>query len=303
MRSYVSRSLNVYENLALEESLYKEAQNDIVLMFYRNTDSVVFGRHQNPFAEFLFPLPENCLPARRISGGGCVFHDAGNLNVSLIMDKTGFSKNILQEALIQALGEFSLPLSPGEKGDLFFAGKKVSGSAYAFSKNRAMHHASLLLQSNLEKLITLLQSNCGNISGNRVNSRPSKVINLFPDRDISVIVPEIIQAVIKKMADIICGECTGLDYIHPLHAVQSQDVKAVSSWNRLFGKTPDFTYTHRSADKTLVLSVKKGRIASCKKEDGSPVSALVDKGFDEYLCQELQVQKKTTTLKGGVYDI
>ena len=180
-----------------------------------------------------------------------------------------------------------------EKGDLYYGGKKVSGSAYAFSRDKALHHASLLLQSELEKLDSVLKSRCSEaISGNRVFSRPAAVTNLFPNADIDFLLPSLCHAILDSLSQNMGSEKIGPDIIHPLHMISSQEVHALSKWDRVFGKTPDFTYTQQDPKQTVFLTIKKGRIVSCCGENGMDVTGPMEQRFDEYLCQQTQTSEK-----------
>ncbi|GJD12957.1 Lipoate-protein ligase A [Galdieria sulphuraria] len=151
---YFTTSRNVFKNLATEEFFLKCFENNI-LLFYCNSASVVVGRNQNIFKEVNveFCGSNGLCIARRRSGGGCVYHDLGNLNVSLITTRRKFSKTRLLECIQSALQkDFHIPVHISERNDLRLFDRKVAGSAYRITAERAYHHTTLLVQADLWRL-------------------------------------------------------------------------------------------------------------------------------------------------------
>ena len=101
-------SCDVFDNLALEELLLVErTREQIVIAFYQNADSVVIGRHQNPWIECDVPAlqADRIALARRVSGGGAVYHDRGNLNYSVILARERYDRNAVFDALLSGLAQ------------------------------------------------------------------------------------------------------------------------------------------------------------------------------------------------------
>ncbi len=203
MRVFIdSNSYDPYYHLALEHHfLYKDLDidRDPVLIIYRNHDSIVLGNFQNPWleADIKYCLENSITLARRFSGGGCVFHDLGNINFCYIGPKNDLSKKKLTDFILQFLNVYGIPAQLGEKSDILLEGQKISGSAFRETKNRTLHHCTLLFDSNLEKLKRSLSSPLRkmNIATKALPSRlaivknlsqyawssPSEIINLFID--------------------------------------------------------------------------------------------------------------------------
>lgn len=148
---------DVYFNLAAEEYLLKNFQDDI-FMLWQNEPSVIIGKHQNVWDEINFGFVEKnqIKVARRFSGGGAVYHDEGNLNLTFIRNDiikfdqyTGYILEILEKIGIQAQTD--------SRHNIYIDGLKISGSAQYIYKNRTMFHATLLFSSQLMNLVASLK--------------------------------------------------------------------------------------------------------------------------------------------------
>jgi len=180
----IIRSLNSdpYYNLALEEYLLDHAATDeAFLIFYKNRDSVIIGRNQNPWRECALKLmQDDKIPlARRISGGGTVFHDQGNLNYAMIIGINRYDKQKQFNLLIAALKQAGIVSCLNLKHDLLIDGKKFSGNAFCFRKTHALHHGTLMFTVNIDNLEKYLTSDkLKNIKSAGIQSVKSQVINL-----------------------------------------------------------------------------------------------------------------------------
>ncbi len=178
-------------NLALEETLffdYDRENGRELLLLYFNKSAVVFGKHQNPWTESNIPLLHNrgISVLRRFSGGGTVFHDRGNINWSFIGPRNGFSQEENLSVIAAAAAGFS-GLAVGGfdisvRGDILYGGKKISGNALAFKGEKALHHGTLLVNSDLGELsqsLNGISKRCGvKISGIAVPSVSLPVTSL-----------------------------------------------------------------------------------------------------------------------------
>jgi lipoate-protein ligase A len=185
MRVFVDDSFDPYKHLAIEHYfLYQDLniEESPVLFIYRNLDSVVFGNFQNPWleADINFCRENNIKLVRRFSGGGCVFHDLGNLNFCFIGPKNENSKSILSHLLINFLHKFHVAARLGEKSDILLDDQKISGSAFRETKNRTLHHCTLLFRADLDKLVRALSSPLKRtaVATHALASRPATVQNL-----------------------------------------------------------------------------------------------------------------------------
>ncbi|MCF7847801.1 MAG: lipoate--protein ligase family protein [Kiritimatiellales bacterium] len=181
---------NVYDNLAMEEVLLEQADACGPVFFLWQSDcAVVIGKNQNPWMECRLDLMEQeGVPlARRVSGGGTVYHDEGNLNYCVITNRTQYREAQAYELVFQALEKFGVQVATSGKSSLCVDGRKFSGNAFCFRKNRALHHGTLLVNTDLTRLNRYLGPMSGRIETHAVPSVPATVMNLGEGcRDITI---------------------------------------------------------------------------------------------------------------------
>ena len=176
-----SQSLDVYRNLAVEEYLMEqEGVTGPVLFLWQSDCAVVMGKNQNPWRECrLDRMRDDGVPlARRISGGGAVYHHKGNLNYCIITDRKTYREEQAYEMVIRSLESFGIRAEKTGRSNLSVDGLKFSGNAFCFRKGRAMHHGTLLLHTDLERLRRYLGSMFEGIETHAIASVPAKVTNL-----------------------------------------------------------------------------------------------------------------------------
>ena len=168
-------------NLALEHALF-DRLNRRCCMLWRNSNAIIVGRHQITAAEVNQALVDSrgIAVVRRLSGGGAVYHDLGNINFTFITD-TGGDINFADfcRPILEALHSFGVPAEFSGRNDMTIEGKKISGNAQYIRENRIMHHGTLLYDSNLDMLSRAL------IAGAKVESAGipsvrSRVANIRP---------------------------------------------------------------------------------------------------------------------------
>ncbi len=176
-----SESMDVYRNLAVEEHLM-EASGDQgpVLFLWRSDSAVVVGKNQNPWRECRLDRMrgEGVLLARRISGGGAVYHDAGNLNYCVVVDRADYREEQVYGMVIDALAPFGIRARRAGRSNLAVDGFKFSGNAFCYRGNRAMHHGTLLLEADLDRLGRYLGPMVAGIETHAIASVPAQVANL-----------------------------------------------------------------------------------------------------------------------------
>ncbi|MDQ1332249.1 MAG: lipoate---protein ligase, partial [Bacteroidota bacterium] len=176
------RSTDPFFNLALEEYLLKNRKEDFFIV-YVNAPSVIIGKHQvaHREADTKFVNENNIPVLRRISGGGAVFHDAGNLNFSFISQSTegkqiDFRKYTLP--VIKFLSVLGVEARFEGRNDLKVNGLKVSGNSEHVFRNRVLHHGTLLYDAQLDMLKGSLRKDTSKYLTRAVSSNPSPVMNL-----------------------------------------------------------------------------------------------------------------------------
>ncbi len=154
-----SASFQPYLNLAFEAYLMSRAAPHRELLYlYRNSPSVVVGRHQNIHAECNLRLMREfgILPVRRVSGGGAVYHDLGNLNLSFLGPADQYSQETNYRLVIAALNSLGFDVERNERNDLLLDGKKISGSAFRHTGGASLHHLTLLVSPDFDRLSDVL---------------------------------------------------------------------------------------------------------------------------------------------------
>ncbi|MCU0462082.1 MAG: lipoate--protein ligase family protein, partial [Bacteroidales bacterium] len=169
-------------NLAVDEYLLKNRKEDFFILSV-NTPSVIIGKHQvaHREADTAFVTENNIPVIRRISGGGAVFHDEGNLNFTFILQsKQGSQVDFRKYTLpvIEFLSSHGIDAKFEGKNDLKVDGLKISGNAEHVFRQRILHHGTLLFDSRLDLLGKALRKDTSSYTTRAVASNPSSVVNL-----------------------------------------------------------------------------------------------------------------------------
>lgn len=176
---------------------------------------------------------------RRYSGGGTVYHDLGNVNYSLHRDKSLFNRTYAAEMIIKALKEHEPNLRLSPRHDIFLKEFKVSGSAYKLTRDRAYHHGTLLLSTDLTKISSLLKSSLEILKADEefkfggVSSVPSPVTNIPNNLSFESFLCMVEKEFQPTEPAITVKEDTVSDEI-------DKYTTELSSWDWIFGKSPPF---------------------------------------------------------------
>ncbi len=215
LKFIVSKRVDPFFNVETDEEMLYLVGNNAMnqsVRFYKNRDSVILGRFQCIELEVNeeYCKRNNISVLKRVSGGGAVFHDENNLNVSIYLNERNMPSKYLVEsmkmfsfAVKEALNSFGLPAKMGTHGEVLIYGKKVSGCASAKKFGGFLYHATLLLDVNMEKLRRAL-SPPKNVKVNRrcVLSNRAEIINLYdvkviPEKEIMDSIYEHFESVLK----------------------------------------------------------------------------------------------------------
>ena len=181
---FIERSrTDPFFNLAAEEYVFRNFKEDEVIMLWRNKPSVIIGKHQNPYREINVPFAsKNHLPViRRISGGGTVYHDPGNLNFTFIRSlQSNYAVDYKAFLLpvISILNRWQIPCELSGKSDLIVHQRKISGNSQHIFRNRVLHHGTLLYSTDLENLKNALANNTSRYMDRSIRSNPVPVANI-----------------------------------------------------------------------------------------------------------------------------
>ncbi len=193
MKLYINTHTDPYFNLASEEYLLTHADDDII-MLWRNEPSVIIGKNQNAFAEinFDFTNENNIKVVRRLTGGGAVFHDLGNVNFTFISPSGGRLASGIREGgldfahftapIINALRSLGIDASLSGRNDIVVSTedgeRKVSGNAQCVVDGVTLHHGTLLFSAELSRLQGALNVDPAKLKSKGIASVRSRVANI-----------------------------------------------------------------------------------------------------------------------------
>ena len=171
-----------YYNLAVEEYLFSHTNED-VFMLWQNASTVVIGKNQNVYAEvdLDYARADKIKIARRITGGGAVYHDLGNINYSYITSQNNISALDFEtpsRAMIAALASMGINASLGGRNDILVGDKKISGNAQYSSNGRILHHGTLLFDTDGSVMERVLRVDKEKLTSHGVTSHKSRVANI-----------------------------------------------------------------------------------------------------------------------------
>lgn len=181
LQVFESSSLDPYLNIAIEKHLLETVgAGNCILYLWQNQNTVVIGRNQNPWAECRTTLleQEGGKLARRLSGGGAVFHDTGNLNFTFLMAQEDYDLDRQLQVIQTACSLAGIETERSGRNDILAQGSKFSGNAFYHAQGKAYHHGTLLVRADMDKLGRYLTPSKAKLEAKGVASVRSRVINL-----------------------------------------------------------------------------------------------------------------------------
>ncbi len=272
MQLIYNNSTDCYFNLALEEYLLRQTNEDFIIL-WRSEDSVVIGKHQNLHAELVEPvaIDNNIKIARRLSGGGTVFHDLGNLNFSFIKNgEVGKLVDFKQfiSPLANFLNELGVPAQLSERNDIMIEGKKVSGNAEHVFKNRVLHHGTLLFSSSIDKLSSVLRKDPSAFQGKAVQSVRKAVTKISDYLPQALTIDEFINrtgAFLQKYFSADVFEFSN-DIYRKIDEI-AQNKYRTEEW--IYDYSPKFNLEREISEGEVSIVVKNGKIEAVSCSDPS----------------------------------
>jgi len=261
-----------YYNFALEDYLLNEGKEDDYVFFYIHKPSIIVGKYQNTIEEINKDfIEENDISvARRLSGGGAVYHDHGNLNFSFVhkadkRDVNNFKK--FTKPVIDALIELGLDAHLSGRNDILIDDKKISGNAQYYTNGRLLHHGTLLYDSQMSNLVKSLKVRDLKIKSKGIKSVKSRVANISDFLNNQLPIEDFKEYLLKSFYQSRDIEKYELDD-KAMNYIDKKVEEKYSTWEWNFGKSPDFEIQkiHKFPFGILDtrLDVRDGVISHCK---------------------------------------
>ncbi len=268
-------------NLAMEEALLLSLpENTAILFLWQNSHTVVIGSGQNAWRECDVQRlhDEGGTLVRRSSGGGAVYHDLGNLNFSFIVPREDYDVDRQLRVVIDAVARCSLTAEKSGRNDLLIEKRKFSGNAFRLLKNSALHHGTLLIRSDMEKVRRYLTPDVSKLQAKGVKSVSSRVTNLseLGDVDVAKMTDAMMQAFMQEYgaAQIEIADMEAAENFASL-------LKKHQSWEWNFGASPmgDVELKHRFSwgGVEIIAQLTHGCIESCRVFTDSMDETLSDR--------------------------
>ena len=250
-RILLSNSNDPHFNLAVEDCIFRSMSADQrVLFLWRNQNTVVIGRAQNPWKECnISKMEEDGIHlARRQSGGGAVFHDLGNTNFTFMAGKPEYNKDVSTGIVLKGLQNLGIEGYANGRNDLVVGEgddmRKFSGSAYKETIDRGFHHGTLLLDADLSRLANYLNPDPKKLQAKGITSVRSRVTNLNeikPDIHHESVSDAIIKAFCEHFDETPNIEIISPDELPDLPGFVEKFAQQ-KSWEWNFGQSPEFTH-------------------------------------------------------------
>ena len=275
MKYITNLSNNPHYNLAFEEYCFKNLprQEDYVILWI-NGPSIIIGKNQNTLEEINQKyVEENDIKiARRVTGGGAVYHDLGNLNFSLISNQEGDERIDFKQInvpILKSLERLGVEAEFTGRNDLTVDGKKMSGIAQSVHKKRILNHGTILFDTDLTVLSDALNVKSDKIASKGIKSTRSRVTNIKPyleeDADIltfkEILLKNIFEYNNEPLEELILND-------EQKAGIEELFEKRYSKWEWNYGESPDFTYKNYKrypfGSLDVRILVEHGIIKNCK---------------------------------------
>ena len=256
---YHTTHTDPYFNLAAEQYLMDRHPTDPIFMLWRNEASVIIGKNQNAYAELdaEYVREKNIKVVRRLTGGGAVFHDLGNVNFTFILpEQQAIDFARFTEPVIAALRELGMDAQLSGRNDITVDGMKVSGNAACVYNGCTMHHGTLLFSADLSDLAGALKPNPAKIRSKGIGSVRSRVTNICEHLK-TPMTAEVFLAFLEAYVSVRCGASPISFTEEECAEITSLANARYSRWEWNFGMSKAFeaVYTHYFEFGTVEASV------------------------------------------------
>lgn len=247
LRILKSEVTNPWFNLATEDWIFQELDSDTHILFlWRNAETVVIGRSQNPWVECKTDKMEEdgVYLARRQSGGGAVFHDLGNTNFTFLSPKEDYNQDANFQIIVNALKKLGIEATQSGRNDMQVGERKISGSAFKHAIDRSFHHGTLLVNANMQKLGDYLNPHPLKLQAKGIKSVRSRVANLVDFND-TVTHESLSDAIIEAFCEYY-GQTVEVEELDEAFLKSEPHLnkyyEQMADWDWRFGKTPAFSH-------------------------------------------------------------
>ncbi len=251
-------------NLALEEHLLRKVQpQEIMLYLWQNQGTVVIGRNQNAWKQCRCQGLED---ARRLSGGGAVFHDLGNLNFTFIMTRNNYNLERQLYVILQAVRQQGIQAEFSGRNDLTVAGRKFSGNAFYFEESSAYHHGTILVNVDFEDMTKYLQVSQAKMRSKAIESVKARVINLS-SLNPGITITGMADSLATAFVEVYGGE-KNVEVVTPDTLDLNELYQRYASWQWRYGETPkfdvEFSTRFQWGEIEIGLSLRKAEVIQAK---------------------------------------
>jgi len=265
-------STDPYFNIATDEYIFKHLKEDC-FMLWRNDNAIIVGKHQNTLAEINvdYVKEKNIKVVRRLSGGGAVYHDLGNLNFSFT--RTGENTEVVDfqrytKPILEVLHKLGVDAKFEGRNDLTIDGKKFSGNAEHVFKNKVLHHGTVLFSSEMKDVSGALKISPLKYKDRAVKSIPKRVTNVEDHLKEKISLEEFTNKIMDHIIET-HDDCRLYEFSEEdLKAIQKLRDEKYAAWDWNFGHSPNYNFRQGVRTKGGVvevnLEVKKGIILEAK---------------------------------------
>jgi lipoate-protein ligase A len=288
MRYIINNSTNPFFNIALEEYclMHVDPGEDYFLL-WQNEPSIIIGRNQNTLEEInrRFVKERGIKVVRRISGGGAVYHDLGNLNftfISRVEPGRPINFSVFANPIINVLRELGVDATLAGRNDIVAYGKKISGNAQRLYRRKFLHHGTLLFDVNIEDLAEALNVSADKIKSKGIKSIRSRVGNIREFLKEDMTIDEFRERLQRRLSNDYESEEIKLSEEAVLRISETARDK-FASWAWTYGESPPFNYRFEKrfpgGKVGVFIHIKEGLIRECKFY-GDYLGILETEGFE-----------------------
>jgi len=265
-------SNNPHFNLALEEYFLKNFKGEEYFILWQNESAIIIGRNQNTIEEINKDYVEanNIKVVRRLSGGGAVYHDLGNLNFTFIVGANESNVNNFKkftDSIVDSLDKIGVKAEFTGRNDITIEGKKFSGNSQYYFKDRLLHHGTILFNSDLSVVQSALQVKAEKIESKGIKSVRSRVTNVYPYLIEKVSVKEFKEILLHSIFEY--KNVPYKEYVlnqNDIDKIQAIADEKYSTWDWTYGESPEFNMEKSKrypfGQLNIKLDVKNGKIKS-----------------------------------------